>query len=74
LLLCRLGQVRAIEPRVSLEPLQGLDKFERIGGRYQDLAYQWIRIERDWRYQVVKLIGRQCLSGRGQFWGLLGKQ
>ena len=70
----RLGQGGAREPRVSLEPLQGLDEFERIGGRHQDLAYQRIRVECDGRHQIVELIGRQRLAGRGKFRRLLGQQ
>jgi hypothetical protein len=74
LLLCRLGQGSAREPRASLEPLRGLDEFQRIGGRHQDLAYQRIRVECDRRDQIVELIGRQRLTGWGRLRRRLGKQ
>ena len=71
---CRLGKGRAREARISLQPLRGLDEFERIGRRYQDLAQQRVRVERDWRHQIVELIGRQRFTGRWRLRRLPGSQ
>ena len=61
----------ALETLIGAEPTIGLDDFERISRRHQDLGKQCIRVERDRRHELIKLVGSEkvlvgCLRGRAR--------
>jgi hypothetical protein len=59
-----IDQVLSTEVLVPLQPLACFHDLERIRAGHKDLTQQRIGIERDWRYKVIKLIGRQFLWRR----------
>jgi hypothetical protein len=61
LLPCSIDEAATLQRVVFLEPLLSFHKFQWIGAGHQYLREQWVRIECDWRYQVVELLRRQYL-------------
>ena len=59
-----IDQILSAEILVPLQPLACFHDLERIGAGHKHLTQQRIGIERDWRYKVIKLIGRQFLWRR----------
>jgi hypothetical protein len=56
LIQCSLSQRLITKIRIALHPLTGLDNFQRICCGDKNLADQRIRIERDWRDQIIQLV------------------
>jgi hypothetical protein len=56
LIQCGLRQRLIAKIRIALKPLTGFDNFKRIRCGDKKLADQWIRIQRNWRNQIIELI------------------
>ena len=65
LLLRSLRKGGAGETGIVLQPLVGLNHFQRISGRYHDLGKQRIGIQRNRRHQIFQLL---CIEGLIRRW------
>jgi hypothetical protein len=49
----RIGQLGALETGIFLQPTVRFDNLGRVGGSRQNLRDQFVRIQRDGRYQLL---------------------
>jgi hypothetical protein len=54
----RIGQLFVFQALVHIQPPLEKDDFERIRGCSQKLCQKGIRIEGNWRYEGIQLVGR----------------